>query len=302
LLALAACSEGTAPPEPPADAIRIAYLEASGSTLQIVEEGMVPNVTSVQNAVPFAALDGGLVLSRQGGLALYYLDGSSITVQTFVGFGTTGGAISPDGGRLAFSSRDASGEVFLHILDLTRGTHDSVRVSNRQDVPAAAQIFGRKPVWSPSGDSVAFLLPNPIGLQLFLFEVATERIEIFAVPVPVTTYARPLDGWPHWDEDGSLHFLAWREEANVPTDTLTVMRIFPRARDRRAEVVFTAHTDSLDIGGASSYSFSADGRTVALSLVAGGRTGIFLMRRGDRWLAPVIYGPQQAPFQPLLIP
>jgi hypothetical protein len=70
----------------------------------------------------------------------------------------------------------------------------------------------------------------------------------------------------------------------------------------RAELVYSAHTDSLRIQGGSSYSFSADGRTVALSVHVGGRTGIFLMHRGNRRLLPVIYGPTRSPVQPLLIP
>jgi Tol biopolymer transport system component len=170
------------------------------------------------------------------------------------------------------------------------------------DVPAADQIIGRRPVWSPSGDTVAFVLPNPIGVQLFLYEVPTRRIEFFAVPVPVSTYARPLDGWPYWDPNGSLHFVAWRFDVDVPTDTIVVLRVFPSDRDRRAELVYGAHTDSLPIEGGTSYSFSADGRTVALSVRAAGRLGIFLMHRGEPVLKPVIYGPSQEPIQPLLIP
>lgn len=302
LVTLAACSDGTGPRETPDASVRIAYLEVGGTTLQIAQEGMTPFTTSVQNAVPFAALDGGLVLSRQGGLSLYYLDGSSITVPAFIGFGSTGGAVSPDGTRLAYSHRTGGGEIFLHLIDLETGVHDSIEVSRRQDVPAAAQIAGRRPVWSPSGDTVAFVLPNPIGVQLFLYEVASRRIEVFAVPVAVSTYARPLDGWPYWDANGSLHFVAWRFDDDVPTDTLVVLRVFPRDRDRRAEFVYAAHTDSLPIEGGSSYSFSRDGRTVALSVRAAGRTGLFLMHRGVPVLAPLIYGPQTEPVQPLLIP
>jgi Tol biopolymer transport system component len=301
LLALAACSEGTGPPDAPEAAVRIAYLESGVSALQIVEEGEAPSATAVENAVPFAALENGLVLSRQGGVSLYYLDGSSITVPAFIGFGSAGGATSPDGERIAYSRVATGGDVFLHLLNIVTGAHDSIEVSDRDDVPAAVQIAGRRPVWSPSGDSVAFVLPNPIGVQLFLYEVVSKRIEVFAVPVAVTTYARPLEGWPYWDPNGSLHFVAWRFEGNTPTDTLVVMRIFPRARDRRAELVFAAHTESLPIEGGSSYSFSADGRKVALSVRAAGRTGIFLMHRGVPVLAPVIYGPQLAPIQPLLI-
>jgi hypothetical protein len=301
LLALVACSDSTAPPESPAAAVRIAYLEVGSTTLQIVQEGMTPNPTSVQNATPFAAIAGGLVLARQGGLSLYYLDGSSITVPAFVGFGSPGGATSPDGYRLAYSHHTGS-EIFLHLLDLETGAHDSIRVSGRQDVPAAVQIAGRRPVWSPSGDTIAFVLPNPIGVQLFLYEVETGRIEVFAVPVAVSTFARPLDGWPYWDPNGSLHFVAWQFDTDVPSDTLLVMRVFPRDRDRRAEVVHAAHTDSLPIEGGSSYSFSADGRTVALSVRAAGRSGIFLMHRGDRRLSPLVYGQSREPAQPLLIP
>jgi hypothetical protein len=117
----------------------------------------------------------------------------------------------------------------------------------------------------------------------------------------VTTYARPLEGWPYWDPDGSIQFVAWRFEENTPTDTLVVLRVFPRDRDRRAELAFGAYTESLPIEGGSSYSFSADGRTVALSMRAAGQTGIFLMHRGQVVLTPVLYDPSRSPSQPLLI-
>jgi hypothetical protein len=270
--------------------------------MQIVQDGQAPASTSVANAVPFAALKGGLIVIRQGILSRYYLDGSSITVPAFAGFGTWAGAVSPDGNQLAYSQRSTGGQSFLHLVDLTTGAHDSIMVSGRLDVPAADQIIGRRPVWSPSGDTVAFVLPNPIGVQLFLYEVPSRRIEFFAVPVAVSTYARPLDGWPYWDPNGSLHFVAWRFDDDVPTDTMVVLRVFPSERDRRAELVYSAHTDALPIEGGTSYSFSADGRTVALSVRALGRLGIFLMHHGEPVLRPVIYGPSQEPIQPLLIP
>jgi hypothetical protein len=301
LLALAACDDGTGPPPPPPLAVHVAYIESGEPALQIVQEGKPPSTTSVQNAVPFAAIEGGLVLARQGGLSLYYLDGSSITVPAFIGSGAPGGATSPDGKRLAYSQLAQGGDVFLHLVDLETAVHDSLLISGRQDVPAAVQILGKRPVWSPSGDTVAFVLPNPIGVQLFLYEVPTGRIEMFAVPVAVTTYARPLEGWPYWDEGGGVQFLAWRFTEDTPTDTLVVLRVFPRDRDRRAELVFGAYTDSLPIEGGTSYSFSADGRTVGLSMRAAGRTGIFLMHRGEPFLTPVLYEPTRTPLQPLLI-
>lgn len=304
LLPLAACDDGTAPPPPPSEAIHVAFVEVGKPALQIVEEGLTPSTTPVQNALPFAALENGIVVARQGGLSLYYLDGSSITVPAFIGFGAAGGATSPDGSRLAYSHQGANGDVFLHTIQLASGQHDSLVVSGRQDAPAASQILGRRPVWSPSGDTIAFLLPNFLGLQLFLYEVPTGRIEMYAVPVPVTTYARPLDGWPYWDsaEGGSVHFVAWRHENDVPTDTLVVMRVFPGNRNRQAEVVFAAHTDTLPLDGGQWYSFSSDGRTVALAVQSGGRSGIFTMHRGVPVLTPVVFDPSRAPIQPLLIP
>lgn len=304
LLPAAACNDGTAPPSPPTDAIRVAFVEVGQSALQIVEEGLTPNATSVQNAIPFAAIDNGIVVTRQGGLSLYYLDGSSITVPAFIGFGSAGGATSPDGTRLAYSQQSTNGDVYLHTVELSSGTHDSVTVSKRQDVPAAHQILGRRPVWSPSGDTIAFVLPNLIGLQLFLYEVPTRRMEMFAVPVAVTTFARPLDGWPYWDptNGGSVHFVAWRTENGIATDTLVVMRVFPGNRQRHAEVVYAAHTDTLPLEGGQWYSFSADGGTVALAVQANGQTGIFTMHRGEPLLTAVVFDPSRAPIQPLLIP
>lgn len=301
LLALAAC-DGTAPPPPADEAIRIAYVESGLPTLHIVEEGMTPSATTVQNATPFAAIEGGLVLTRQGRLSLYYLDGSSITVPASTGGGVPGGAISPDGSRLAYAKLTSTGAVYLHFIEIADGTHDSLRVSGREDVPAAVQIAGRRPTWSASGDSLAFVMPNPIGVQLFLYEVASGRIEVFPVPVPVTTYVLPIEGWPYWHPDGSLHFVGWRKEDDLPTDTLIVMRVFPRERARHFEVVFAAHTDSLTLESATSYSFSPDGRTVALTLRADGRTGIFVMHQGQPLLVPVLYDASRTPSQSLLIP
>jgi hypothetical protein len=302
MLALAACDDGTAPPPPVDEAIRIAYVESGLQTLQIVQEGMTPSATSVQNATPFAAIEGGLVLARQGGLSLYYLDGSSITVPASTGNGVPGGAMSPDGTRLAYARRSNTGAVHLHFIEITGGTHDSLLVSGRQDVPAAVQIAGRRPSWSASGDSLAFVMPNPIGVQIFLYEVTSGRIEVFPVPVPVTTYVQPIEGWPYWHPDGSLHFVGWRTENSAPTDTLLVVRVFPRERARHFEVVFAAHTDSLTLESATSYSFSPDGRTVALTLRADGRTGIFVMHRGEPLLTPVLYEAARTPGQTLLIP
>lgn len=302
VLALSACDDGTAPPPPVDEAIRIAYVESGLPTLQIVQEGMTPSATSVQNATPFAAIDDGLVLARQGGLSLYYLDGSSITVPASTGSGVPGGATSPDGSRLAYARRSNTGAVYLHFIEIPNGTHDSLLVSGRQDVPAAIQIAGRRPTWSASGDSLAFVMPNPIGVQIFLYEVTSGRIEVFPVPVPVTTYVQPIEGWPYWHPDGSLHFVGWRTENNAPTDTLLVVRVFPRERARHFEVVFAAHTDSLTLESATSYSFSPSGRTVALTLRADGRTGIFVMHRGEPLLTPVLYEAARTPGQTLLIP
>ena len=138
LLVLAACDNGTGPPTPPPLAVRIAYLESGVAALQIVVEGKAPSTTSVQDAVPFASFAGGLVLARQGGLSRYYVDGSSITVPAFIGVGAPGGATSPDGTRLAYSKRTAADEVYFHLVDLETGEHDSLVISGRQDVPAAA--------------------------------------------------------------------------------------------------------------------------------------------------------------------
>lgn len=302
-LALAACGEGTAPEALPPAALRVAYTDAAGA-LQIVEEGRAPTATSIQGSRPFAQLPGGVIVEKFGALTRYQLDGSSITLPAaLAGAQQAGGAMSPSGRQLAFSSRAAiGGAVHFHRIDITTGAHDSLEVSGRADYPAAGQIAGKLPAWSPSGDSVAFLLPNPITVQLFLYEVATGRIEMYALPVPVSTFAQPLHGWPHWSPDGSLQFVAHRWAKGAPTDTLVVMRVFPRERDRRAEVVFAAHTDSLPIDGGSSYSFSADGRGVALSLASKGRVGIFAMRRGSPRIEPLVYDAAAAPTQPLLIP
>ena len=294
------CGDSTGPSGP--QNLTIVFVDAQNQ-LFTLRAGNTPVPTELRDVQPFAPSNGALWFLPPHGepLRILHLDGRVDTLE-IPSSGGARGAISPDGGLLAYSRR-SSGRIYLTTVNLVSGHRDSVDVTGRADAVAADQILGKTPVFSPSGDTVAFLLPNIIGMQVFLYEVATRRIEVFPVPIPVITFARVLDGWPRWTSDEGIRFLARRHVSNSLTDTVMVMRVFPREPERVADVLYWATPpDSLSLDNANTYSFSADGETVVFSVVADGVSGIFAVRRGSRTMQPLVYRAGTAPRLPLLIP
>lgn len=305
---IVACSDSTGPrvDRSPLDVV---FLDA-GARLNTLRSGEPPAMTGLQNALPFASTNRAVLVLRDSGsgpnkvrrLNLFHLDGRIDSLAIPLPPLTTAGAISPDGSLLSFASAVAA-KVFLHTVHLATLARDSLEVTGRQDALAAPDIIFSTPVFSPSGDSVAFLLPNSIGVQVLLYEVSSKRIEVFPVPVPVTTFARLLPGWPRWTRAEGIRFLARRFSGNTGTDTLVVMSVNPRQRKSHAQILYRASTpDSLPIQDAAIYSFDALGGSVAFGMQSNGRSGVFAIRQGSGIVEPLLYDRAVSPSLPLIVP
>jgi len=311
LLAGAACDRSTGPAS--RAPLSLVFLDAT-ARLNVMRGGSAPVPTELTGIVPLAATAGkvaffappqsrlvdGQVVVDSGGLRLYSLADGHVDTLPVPNGGAGLGAISPDGQVLAYVRGGRS--VHLVTVRLADNSRDSVDLSARADLPAAATAIEATPIYSPSGDSVAFLLPNLLGVQLLIYEVRSGRIEIHALPVAVTTRFDPtLRGWPRWTSDASIRFLVRRRTPQGSSDTLTVLRVFPRQIRRPAEVAF----EGRPAGGASlvtagSYSFDATGTAVAFRVAAGGRVGISVLRQGSSEFEELAVG--AVPSQPLVIP
>ncbi len=296
-----ACSDSSGPEAESDPILNVAFVD-DDAQLTVVRTGRGPVATAVHNVIPFAAASGAVAYFTAGGLKLYHLDGRVDSLPVPFSGAQTSGAISPDGSQLAYVNRGTRGQVFLHVIHIVTGQRDSIDTANRLDEPAASQIIFSTPVFSPTGDRIAFLLPNSLTVQLFLYEISTRRIEVFPVRVSVTLFAKVVAGWPRWTPDGSIRFLAWRLENGSLGDTLAVMRIFPESRDRQSEVIFAATPESLDIEGVGPYSFNARGDAVAFAMQSGGHVGIFSMSARSPHIRTLLFEPSTSPRYPLLIP
>ncbi len=299
--AFLACSDGSGPEAETDPVLSVAFVD-DDAQLTVVRTGRSPVATPLHNVIPFAALPGAVAYFAPGGLRIYHLDGRVDSLPVPFDGAQTLGAISADGTRLAYVNRGTRGQVFLHVIQIATGARDSIDTANRLDEPAAGQIILSTPVFSPTGDRIAFLLPNPLTVQLFLYEITTRRIEVFPVRVSVTLFAKVVAGWPRWTSDGSIRFLAWRLENGRLGDTLAVMRIFPESRERQSEVIFAATPVSLGIDGVGPYSFNAEGNAVAFAMQSGGQVGIFSMSAGSARVRTLLFDPSTNPRYPLLIP
>ncbi|MFN2397698.1 MAG: hypothetical protein ABR543_03485 [Gemmatimonadaceae bacterium] len=306
-----ACSDSSGPRADSSE-LDVVFLDG-GARLNTLHSGDPPAITGLKNALPFASTNRAVLLLTESGsgpskvrrLNLFHLDGRLDSLAIPIPHITTAGAISPDGSRLAFASAvfGTIDKVFLHTVHLSTMARDSLDVSDRDDAPAAPFIIFSTPVFSPSGDSVAFLLPNSIGVQVLLYEVSSKRIEVFPVPVPVTTFARLLPGWPRWTRAEGIRFLARRFSGNNGTDTLVVMSVNPRQRQSHAQILYRASTpDSLPIQDAAIYSFDARGESVAFGMQSNGRTGVFAIREGTGIVEPLLYDRAVSPSLPLIVP
>ncbi|MGB7539482.1 MAG: hypothetical protein WBM17_13165 [Anaerolineales bacterium] len=101
----------------------------------LAQLGPAPSYLTGGRALIYEQLDG----NNQWGLVLYGLDGSRKQVVTSAG---NWGALSPDGGRAAYSALDNG----IHIVDLTSGVDKAL--------PGAAGI---DPRWSADGTRIAYV-------------------------------------------------------------------------------------------------------------------------------------------------
>lgn len=312
---LGGCDRSTAPAA--GGPLSLVFLD-NAARLNAVRGGHTPMLTGLSDVIPVASTRGkvaflaparsivvnGGVVADPGGLRLYSLDDGCVdTLPVPRPDGGAGlAAISPDGSTMAYVSVHSA--VYLVTVRLADNARDSVNLSVRSDQPAAVQVVGATPVYSPSGDSVAFLLPNPIGLQLLIYEVRSGRVEMFPVPVPVTTqFDATLRGWPRWTPDAAIRFLVRRRTPQVESDTLAVLKVFPRQPQRPAEVAFEGHPPSgRALGTAGSYSFDAAGTTVAFTLVGAEGLRIFVLRQGARVFDELAVGDGVRPARPLIVP
>jgi hypothetical protein len=290
LAALAACeqdplfteSNGRPRQLDQAPAIDVAFSDSSFH-LSTVHTAGEPTPTGVeQPGFTFASTDRGVVMLSGRLFVRYQLNGESdILPVNPPGYQITAGAVSPDGTRMAYGALGKQGgDVFLYLANLVTGDRDSVDMSTLQSQPAAPQLIESTPVFSPSGDSVAFLLPNFIGVQVLIYEVNSKRVEVFAVPVATSTSVQLLPGWPRWTQDGEdsqLRFLAQRKlEDGTLTDTLMVMAVYPRNHLRPAERLYQAYSpDTLPLEDVRIYSFDRTGDVASFFLTSGTHKGVW---------------------------
>ena len=303
-LAIVACSDGTAP-NPSADAVTVVYTDAAGHA-SVIRTGDAPVAVTALDATSLFASARGAVIGYKGGrISVFrFTDPVARPFEDRQESGglVTRGAVSPDGRQLAYATA-LNSDVFLHTVDMSTGARDSVNVAHRDDLLAGPQIIFSVPVWSPGGDTVAFLLPNVVGMQILLYEHATGRLEQKVMTVPTSTLYQPLAGHPRWTGDGTIRFLVRRKNINVLHDTLAVVRVYPREVVPHSELMYDAVApDSLPMMETFSYSFSADGKTLAFAMSTGSQTAIMLMRAGRPVLETLLYDDGPSPTDVLLVP
>jgi hypothetical protein len=315
------CGDSGAPTPPPA--VKIVFLDDLVQ-LNTLQSGGTPQLTALTNVLPFAASRGAiyylaprvvvagdnagrpvLTITDSGGLRRYHPESGMVDTFPLRYFDSQAfGAATNDGRLFAYTTID-NDSVHLNTFSLETGERRSVNVTGTVQAPASEQIGLATPTFSPSGDSLVFLLPNFLGMQMLVYEPRTGRYDVRLLRVQVTTFYEPLQGWPRWTaRDNSVRFLARLKSNLQPTDTLAVVRIFPREPDRPNEMVYAARVpDSLSIASAKFYSFSEDGNTVVMSVATTqGKTGLFAMRAGHGTLETLLYDGRVTPRYPLLIP
>lgn len=313
LLALvAACSDGVGP-TPRGAKVTVLYTDSSGHS-GVVRTGSpstpIPTLDALQF---FAPLTQGVVTFNGAKLSIFRFADPElrpIDDRSESGAMFTPGAVSRDGRRLAFASATGSAtgsSVFLHTVDLENGARDSINLSTQQEMIAtiAPQVILSVPIWSPSGDSVAFLLPNVLGMQMMLYERPSKRLEKKIIQISSSTYFQVQQGRPHWHNDGTIRLLTRRME-NEPfhvLDTLVVLKIFARETMPHFERVSHAIApDSMSMGSIWSYSFSGDGKSVAFGMSTEGRAAIMVMHERVPMLETLHFGTGVRPRNVLLIP
>jgi hypothetical protein len=318
VIAMAACSDAVAPP--PRVSVRVAFLDDL-ARLNTVTAGERPEVTPFENVLPFAATKGAIYFLdpsvdnsanasgplSPGGLLRYEPATGQLDTFPLPYFQPTSpGAVSPDGSLLVYTSVYLD-SVRIHRYFLKTGQHDSLNLSGTAQSPAADQVLAATPVFNARGDSVVFLLPNFLGMQMLVFEPLTLRYDLELLRVPVIgAFDLISGGWPRWTaRDGAVRFLVrLRSSALVSTDTVAVATIFPQTPERPAEIAFRAvMPDSVSLSSADFYSFSDDGNTASFRAVTTkGRIGLFALRDRRMTIETLLYQATISPRYPLVVP
>ena len=307
LAALAACgSDGPTGPRNDASSLQLAFVD-NLFRLTLVRGGGVPVTTGVSGIVPFAASDGMVAYWQNDTLRMF--DASAGTTRATEAAGRPNniaevGALSPDGRTLAFTSGTAGAPIFIHVLNLETGARDSSNLALNTEPTTTLRIREAAPIYSPDGERVGFLLPTMLAMHFYAIEPFNWRAEQHLLWVATATTVEYVPGWPRWLPDGTVRFVARKRTVDaVPVDTMMILSVDPYHGDRGAFIEYEAPMpDTLSLDYPRGYSFTADGRTAAMTVTANGRDGVFLLRTGASRIEPLVFDAAQAPRYPIIVP
>ena len=132
-------------------------------------------------------------------------DGEHERLTAFVG-DYFGARVSPDGGRVLYSST-REGLYNLWLLDRTTGQHQRLI-----DYPANDRL----PDWSPSGEEIVFLSDRDGAVKLWIFEMESGAVRQLTDHVLPWSMHPAEAGGPRWAPDGSaIGYIASTEEGNT---------------------------------------------------------------------------------------
>lgn len=160
-------------------------------------------------------------------------------------------AISPDGSRLAFSSREANGdnpEVFV-------SDRDGSRRRNLTRHPA----IDASPTWSPTGLQLAFISDRTGTPQLWMMEVDGTNLR------RLVSEGGHCDS-PAWSPDGRFILYSWQ----APTQWKHDIYVVEVATGRIFQL-------TSGLGSNENPSWSPDGRHIAFQSTRSGSSQIFIM-------------------------
>ena len=174
-----------------------------------------------------------LFTARRGGVSdLYILDRGTGDTTRLTSFGTPdGGAnaarVSPEGQRIAFQIRRGQ-DYEVHVVDLAGGPSTNLSTHPEYDV---------NPVWSPDGESVAFMSTRGFALgsigpfpgHVYTRALAADTV-MQVTREPLTSSYGPSD----WSPDGTTLLIARDDEVGtnlyrLEVDTGRELRLTARA-------------------------------------------------------------------------
>jgi Tol biopolymer transport system component len=213
--------------------------------------------------------DENVAVSASAGGTIVYRAGPSITPHAFVWYDRAGmpmetvpgsdfgspfhSSLSPDGSRLAISSRTGQGSSDIWLLDIKRGV--PTRLTSH---PA----FDQTPEWSPDGRRIAFTSNRrgPTEWALFIKAVDGSGDDEVLVDLGLRTTS-PTD----WSRDGRFILYAM-VRPNTPRD---IWALSLEGERRRFPVLETTFNET-------NAQFSPDGRWIAYQSDESGRVEIYV--------------------------